>query len=272
MPDRLAAQVAVVTGAGSAGDGWGNGKAAAVLFSREGASVCCVDRDLDLAEETADMIRAEGGNAIALPADVSRSADVDGMLHKCLQHFGRIDVLHNNVGVAVAGGMEDLDEDEWDRAFSVNVKSVFLVCRHVLPHMVRAGSGAIVNVSTISSLRAMRGLSYVSYPASKAALNQLTRVIAAQYAPHGIRCNAILPGFIVTPMVERSVLAAARRADGSSPSLEEYLDRRSANIPMRRWGDAWDVARAAVFLASDDSRYITGIELVVDGGATLLTG
>ena len=272
MGERLAGKVALVTGAGSSGPGWGNGKAAAVLFAREGASVCCADRDAAAAEETARIIRAEGGQAMVVEADVADATQVAAMVRSCTARFGRIDVLLNNVGIAVPGGVDDLAEADWDRAFAVNVKSVFLVCRQVLPLMVAQGGGSVVNVSTISSLRWLRGLSYVSYPASKAALNQFTRVVAAQYGPHNVRCNAILPGFIVTPMVERSVLDAARRPDGSRPTLEAYCAGRAENIPLRRWGDAWDVAQAALFLASAESRYVTGIELVVDGGATLVTG
>ena len=272
MSGRLQGKVAVVTGAGTEGGGLGNGKAAAVLFAREGATICCIDRDATAANETANIIIREGGRALALGCDVTQEQDVRSMVATCIGEFGKVDVLHNNVGIAVGGGMEDLSAEDWDRAFSVNVKSVFLVCREVLPHMVGCRNGSIVNISTISSLRSMRGLSYVSYPASKAALNQLTRVIAGQYAAYGVRCNAVLPGFIVTPMVERSVVSAALLADGSRPTLQQYLDLRSENIPMRRWGDAWDVAKAALFLASDESSYITGLEMVVDGGATLLTG
>ena len=272
MPTRLEDKVAIVTGAGSLGPGWGNGKATAVLFAREGARVLAVDRDAAAAEETSALIRAEGGTCIVHCADVTDEAAVQRMVGECMARFGRVDVLHNNVGIARPGGPEDLSGAEWDRVFEVNAKSMFLTCKHVLPHMVAQRGGSIVNVSTISSNRVLRGLSYVAYPTSKAAVNQLTKVIAATYGRHGIRCNAILPGFMLTPMVERSVLGAVIGPDGAPLSLEDYLARRTANIPLGAWGDAWDTARAALFLASEDARYITGIELVVDGGATLLCG
>jgi NAD(P)-dependent dehydrogenase (short-subunit alcohol dehydrogenase family) len=163
-------------------------------------------------------------------------------------------VLHNNVGIARAGGPEDLSSAEWDSVFEVNAKSMFLTCKHVLPHMVAQRGGALVNVSTISSTRVSRGLSYVAYPTSKAAVNQLTKVIAATYGRHGVRCNAILPGFVLTPMVERSVLGAAAGPDGAPLGLKDYLAKRTANIPLGAWADAWDIARAALFLASEDVR------------------
>jgi NAD(P)-dependent dehydrogenase (short-subunit alcohol dehydrogenase family) len=179
-------------------------------------------------------------------------------------------VLHNNVGVATPGGTLDVDMDDWNRAFNVNLSGIVHACKAAVPYMARRKSGSIINVSSISSLRVLSGLSYIAYPSSKAALNHLTRVMAVEFAPDQVRCNAILPGFIHTPMVEHSVLASLSK--GNPKTLDEYLLERTARIPMARWGDAWDVANAAVFLASDESRYITGLELVVDGGATLVAG
>ena len=272
MTGRLAGKIAVVTGAGSVGPGWGNGKATAVLYAREGAHVVAVDRDKAAARETAAIVLSEGGTCSVMRADVSDETGAADLVQDVLDRHKRIDVLHNNVGITVTGGPEDLRLEDWDRALKVNLTSVFLLCRAVLPAMAERRSGSIVNVSSISSLRWLRGLSYISYPVSKAALNAFTRVVAAQYGPQGIRCNAILPGFIMTPMVERSVLSATAASGAEPLSLDDYAARRAANIPLGFWGDAWDVARAALFLASDESKYITGVELVVDGGATLLTG
>ncbi len=269
MGERLAGKVAIVTGAGSSGAGWSNGKAVAVLFAREGAHVVISDRDADAAEATARAIRAEDRDCSTVVADVTDEASVEALFRDAMARHGRIDVLHNNVGITVTGGPEDLLRADWDRALATNLTSAFLTTKAALPLMAAGGGGSIVNVSSISSLRWLRGLSYVSYPVSKAALNQFTRVVAAQYGPKKIRCNAILPGFIMTPMVERSVLSALR---DEGATIETYAARRAANVPLGCWGDAFDVAAAALFLASDESRYVTGIELVVDGGATLLAG
>lgn len=272
MPGRLADKVAVVTGGGSREAGWANGKATAVLFAREGAEVIVVDRDAAAAEATVAAIAAEGGRASAHLADVADEASVGALFAAVMDRHGRVDVLHNSVGITVTGGPEDLALDDWDRALRVNLTSAFLTTRAALPHMAAAGRGAIVNVSSISSLRWLRGLSYISYPTSKAALNAFTRVVAAQYGPKGVRCNAVLPGFIMTPMVERTVLSAAGGPGGEAPDIEAYAAARAASIPLGYWGDAWDVAQAALYLASDEARYVTGIELVVDGGATVLAG
>jgi NAD(P)-dependent dehydrogenase (short-subunit alcohol dehydrogenase family) len=263
MGDRLIGKAAVVIGAGSSGPGWGNGKATAVLFAREGAAVVCADINQAAAEETADLIAQEGGQAIALQADATSNADIARIVALADERFGRIDILDNNVGIAVLGGAEDLAESEWDRAFNVNLKSCFLAMKHVIPIMRRQGGGAIVNISSIAGLR-YTGVPYIAYAASKAALNHLTRVSAAEHAASGIRVNAVLPGLMKTPMVAN---AAVGRAYGED---EETMWRaRDAQVPMGHQGDAWDVAEAVLFLASDAARYITGVELVVDGGLTL---
>ena len=263
MADRLKNKVAIVTGAGSIGPGWGNGKATAVLFAREGAKVFCVDIDMDAAEETRSIIAEEGGEAAAWRCDVSRSDEVKAMVEACLERFGRIDVLHNNVGILGLGGPVEHDEAEWDRVYDVNVKSMFLTCKHVIPVMERQGKGAIVNVASISGIRWL-GVPYLSYATSKAATIQLTRMVAIQYEPKNIRCNVILPGLMRTPMVEKGL--AEVYADGD---VEELVRIRDAQCPMGHMGDAWDVAYAALYLASDEARYVTGAELVVDGGVTL---
>src|SRR6266481_1221588 len=262
--DRLKGKVATVVGAGSIGPGWGNGKAAAVTFAREGAQLFCVDRNAAAAEETVNIIKSEGGKAAAFTADVSRAAEVEAMVAACLKAHGRIDVLDNNVGIAEMGSVVEVTEAEWDRVFAVNLKSAFLAMKHVIPVMQKQGGGSIINISSIASIRHL-GISYVTYATSKAAMNQMTRTTAVQYAPKNIRVNAVLPGLMKTPMVEHSAGLAASYAAGD---VDAMWRARDAQVPMGHMGEAWDVANAALFLASDESRYITGIELVVDGGLT----
>lgn len=265
MSGRLQGKVAVVIGAGSSGPGWGNGKATAMLFAREGAKVFCVDVDEAAAAETVGLIRAQEGTAEAWHADGSDERDVERLVEACLQRLGRIDVLDNNVGVVQAGSVVDVSADDWDRTFATNLKSCYLTMKHVIPVMESQGGGSIINISSISSIR-YTGVSYVAYNASKAAMNALTRVTAVEFASKNIRVNAILPGLMKTPMVERSTALLHAYGQGD---IDETWRHRAAQCPMGRMGDAWDVAHAAVFLASDEARYITGVELVVDGGITL---
>jgi NAD(P)-dependent dehydrogenase (short-subunit alcohol dehydrogenase family) len=262
---RLSGKIAVVLGAGSIGPGWGNGKATATLFAREGAKVFCVDINRAAALETAGIIQAEGGEAEAFEADVSRAADVERMAQAARARFGRIDILDNNVGIAEVGGVVELEEAVWDRVLAVNLKSVFLSMKYVIPGMVEQGGGSIVNISSVASLRYL-GVAYASYASSKAAINHLTRTTAVEYAKYNVRVNAVLPGLMKTPMVEHSAGLAKSYAGGD---VEEMWKARAAQCPMERMGDAWDVAQAALFLASDEARYITGAELVVDGGLTV---
>src|SRR6202166_1178998 len=266
--DRLKGKTALVVGAGSIGPGWGNGKATALTFAREGAQVFCVARNSAAAQETVDIIAAEGGKATALTADVSRAAEVEAMVAACLKTYGRIDVLDNNVGIAEMGSVVEVTEAEWDRVFAVNLKSAFLAMKHVIPVMQKQGGGSIINISSIASIRHV-GISYVSYGTSKAAMNQMTRTSAVEFAASHVRVNAILPGLMKTPMVEHSAGLAARYAKGD---VEAMWRARDAQVPMGHMGTAWDVANAALFLASDEAKYITGIELVVDGGITLKAG
>ena len=261
MAGRLQDKVAIVTGAGSSGPGWGNGKATAVSFAREGAKLFAVDINAEAAAETAAIITGEGGACATHLADVSSAGNVADMVEACLAAYGRIDILHNNVGIVEPGGPEEIGESAWDRLIDVNVKSMYLTCRHVLPHMVAQGGGAIVNVSSIASFYSL-GYPCVSYAASKGAINALTRNIAVQYAPKRVRCNAILPGLVDTPLIRGAVAAAY-------DDIDTMIKERDAQCPMGFMGNAWDVANVAVFLASDEARYVSGIELVVDGALTL---
>ena len=263
MGERLHDKVAIVVGAGSTpGETMGNGRATAILFAREGARVLLVDRDGDSAEETRRMIASEGGEARSCVADVTSSDACARMAEACVEAWGRIDILHNNVGIGGMGGPVELTEAAWRRVLDVNVTSMFLTCKHVLPTMERQRSGAIVNISSLAAIRAAPYPMLV-YNTSKAAVNGLTRSIAMQYADRGIRANAIMPGLIETPMAMEGIAA------GLGIPRAELKRRRDAAVPMKHMGEAWDVAWAAVYLASDEARYVTGVLLPVDGGVTL---
>jgi NAD(P)-dependent dehydrogenase (short-subunit alcohol dehydrogenase family) len=266
MTGRLAGKVAAVIGAGSSGPGWGNGKATAVLFAREGASVLCVDINEDAAQETAKLICDEGGQAQAVQADAAKAADVERVMASCVERFGRLDVLDNNVGIAEVGDVVALSEQSWDRIFAVNLKSCFLAMKHAIPIMERQGGGAIVNISSVASIR-HSGVSYAGYYSSKAAMNHLTATTAVDYAAKNIRINAILPGLMKTPMVAAAVEGLA--ASYGAEDVDAMWRARDAQVPMGHMGDAWDVAHAALFLASEEAHYITGVALAVDGGITL---
>lgn len=265
MADRLKGKTAVVMGAGSIGPGWGNGKATAVLFAREGANVACVDMNLDAARETAGLIESEGGIALPLYADVTRLADIASVQSQVVEAFGQVDILDNNVGIVSVGGVVEVEEDEWDRVHAINLKSCYLAMKQFIPAMQAQGAGSIINISSISSLR-YTGVPYATYYVTKAAMNHLTRTTAVQYAPDHVRVNAILPGLMKTPMVENAAGLAQEYGQGD---VDAMWRERDSQVPMGHMGDAWDIANAAVFLASDESKYVTGIELVVDGGVTL---
>jgi NAD(P)-dependent dehydrogenase (short-subunit alcohol dehydrogenase family) len=255
----LRGKVALVTGSGSIGPGWGNGKATATLFARQGATVIGVDLNQDAAAETQRTIESEGGLSIALAGDVTDADQVRALVADCASRFGRIDVLVNNVGRSEPGGPVELDEQTWDEQMEVNVKSAFLTCKAVLPIMERQGGGAVVNVASVAGLRYV-GKPQVAYSAGKAALMQFTRTTAVIYASRGIRLNCVVPGLMHTPLVRR---LADKYAGGD---YDGFVAHRGEQVPMGRMGDAWDVAHAALFLASDEARYVTATELVVDGG------
>jgi len=261
----MLSKAVIVTGAGSVGPGMGNGKASSILYARDGGRVLLVDHSLEAAKETCRLIEAEGGTGIPLACDVTSSAECLKMVEACLHAFGRVDILHNNVGVTVPGGPVELAEEQWDRLMRINVKSMFLTCKHTLPHMERQGGGVIVNIASINAIRSLPAIA-IAYAASKAAVIALTREIAVQYAAKGIRANAILPGLMDTPMVK------AQLTDAYGGSVEGMLAQRARLCPTGKQGDAWDTAHAALFLASDEAKYITGTTLVVDGGLTSAIG
>jgi NAD(P)-dependent dehydrogenase (short-subunit alcohol dehydrogenase family) len=260
MTDRLKDKIALVFGAGSIGPGWGNGKATAVAYAREGARVLAVDLNLDAANETTEIIRSEGGSCEAVAANVTVADDIARVVAHCMQIHGRIDILHNNVGMAYIGGPVEMTEKTWNDSMLLNVGSIFLTCKHVLPIMVAQGAGAIVNVSSIASIRWL-GTAYIAYASSKAAVNQFTQAVALQYARNGIRANAILPGMMNTPTARASL-------NSQFDDEADLVAKRNAACPTGAMGDAWDIAHASVFLASDEARYITGVLLPVDGGMT----
>jgi NAD(P)-dependent dehydrogenase (short-subunit alcohol dehydrogenase family) len=262
MGERLKDKIAIVTGAGSSGPGWGNGKAAAVLFAREGAAVFAVDNNAEALQETLSIIEKEGGRCAGRVTDVAKADQVRAMVDACVETFDGVDVLHNNVGILRVGGPVESSEASWDLVFDVNIKSMFLTCKAAIPHMEKRGRGAIVNISSIVALRYL-GVPYISYSASKGAVRSFTRAIAVEYAARGIRANTILPGLMNTPMIVEPLKGVY--ADGD---VQEMVDMRDAQCPTGKMGDAWDVAHAALFLASDEAKYVNGAELVVDGGLT----
>ena len=250
----LTGHVAIVFGAGSSGAGLSNGEAAARAYARAGASVAVVDVNADEAERVAKEIRVDGGAAIPITADVTNEAQVAAAVRRATEHLGVVDVLHNNVGVARRGSVIDLDLEAWDAAIRLNLTSAYLSVRCTLPGMLEAGRGAIINVSSVASIRDT-GYVYPVYNATKAALNQLTVSLALTYAAQGIRANAVLPGLIDTPLVSNQIT--------DDPAA---LNGRHAASPTGRMGTPWDVANASVFLASDAASYVNGVCLPVDGG------
>ncbi len=260
MSGRLQDKVALITGAGCIGPGWGNGRAMAVLFAREGAKIFAADKNGDAMKETLERVREFGGAIQAHECDVTENVSWAAMVEACLKAYGRIDILVNNVGGSAAGGPVEMAEDVWDAQIDYNLKSVFLGCKHVLPVMEKQGGGAIVNLASTSGLR-WTGAAQVGYAATKAAVIQLSKVVAVQYASKGIRVNTVIPGQLHTPMVEARL--AKQRAGGD---VEKLLKSRVERIPLGFMGDGRDTANAALYLASDEARFVTGTEIVVDGG------
>ncbi|WP_236575186.1 SDR family NAD(P)-dependent oxidoreductase [Sphingobium sp. S6] len=262
---RLDNKIAIVTGCGSFAPGWGNGKAIAVLLARQGATVLGVDLDLDAAAETCEIVKSEGHIMHVASCDVTNGEQVQALVDDCVGRFGRLDVLINNVGRSEPGNPETMDEAVWRRQLDLNLTSAFLTSKAALSVMASQGAGAIVNISSIAGQRWV-GKDQVAYAAAKAGLIHFTKVTAVSYAAKGVRMNCVVPGLMMTPIVQR--LADKYNAG----DYEGMVARRNAQVPMARMGDAWDVAHAALFLASDEANYITGTELVVDGGITAFTG
>jgi NAD(P)-dependent dehydrogenase (short-subunit alcohol dehydrogenase family) len=264
---RLADKVAIVVGAGQTpGETIGNGRATAITFAREGAKVLLVDRDIESARETQSMIADEcKADVECFQANVTSEDDCQGIAKACVDRFGRIDILHNNVGIGTRDAMiPDLEEKAWDLIFDVNLKSMFMTCKHVVPVMRGQGSGAITNISSIASIAAMP---LAAYKISKAGVNALTQQIAIMEARNGIRCNAILPGLMNTPM------AIDAWVNATGMDREDLVQRRDKQVPLgRKQGTGWDIANAALFLASDEARFITGVLLPVDGGQSVKVG
>jgi NAD(P)-dependent dehydrogenase (short-subunit alcohol dehydrogenase family) len=265
---RLKDRIAIVVGAGqSPGEGMGNGRATALTFAREGARVLAVDRNLASAQETAGMIAAKGGTAIAYQADVTKEDEIEAMVAEAHARWGRLDILHNNVGVSLAGGdaqLLEITEQAIDNCVAINLKSCILAAKYAVPIMRAQQSGAIINISSIAAITLYP---YVAYKATKAAMIAFTEQLAYQNAEYGIRANVILPGLMNTPM------AVDTRARAFNKTRAEMEAERDAKVPLRRkMGTGWDVANAALFLASDEANFITGVTLPVDGGASVWRG
>ena len=259
MAQRMHDKIVLVMGAGSCGPGMGNGRASALLYAREGAAaVVCVDIVRAAADETARLITTEGGRALVRETDVTNAVQVETLVADVVGRYGRIDVLHNNVGITAMGGPVDETLESWQHVMNTNVTAMFIAAKYTLPHMLKAGKGAIVNITSLAGIR-VTPYPYSSYYASKAAVAHFTTHLGLQYGKQGIRANSIAPGLMNTPMVHRQIA-------GQYPSVEDMVRARDAMSPTGKMGNAWDIAHAAVFLASDDAGFINGVVLPVDGG------
>ncbi len=263
MAGRLQDKVALITGAGCVGPGWGNGRATAVRFAQEGAKIFAADKSPKTMEETVARCREVSEEVVTFEGDVTDNASVIAMVEACMKAFGRVDILVNNVGGSAAGGPVEMAEEVFDAQLDYNLKSVFLTCKHVLPIMERQNGGSIINLASTSGTR-WTGSAQVGYATSKAAVIQFSRVTAVQYAKKGIRVNTVIPGQLHTPMVE--VRLAKQRTGGD---VEKLLETRVKRIPLGFMGDGRDTANAALFLASDEARFVTGTEILVDGGMSV---
>lgn len=260
----LKGKVALIAGAGTVGPGWGNGKATAVLLARQGATVYGTDVNLAAAEETRAIIEEEGGASTVQQCDMTDSAAVKAAVDACLERCGRIDILVNNVGGSAPGDPVAMAEEVWDRQLDHNLKTAFLGCKHVLPVMERQGGGAIVNISSVAGFsHQVGGRVHVAYSTAKSGLLGFTRSTAIAYVKQGIRCNLVIVGTMHTPLVEERLMKQLGAKDAA-----DLIAKRHSAVPVGRMGDAWDVAHAVLFLASDEARYITATHLVVDGGLT----
>jgi NAD(P)-dependent dehydrogenase (short-subunit alcohol dehydrogenase family) len=260
--DRLKNKIALVVGAGSVGPGWGNGRACASIFAAEGAKVVAADISQDALEPTLELIRKDGGHATGRLCDVTDTKSVKSLVEATIEEHGRIDVLVNVVGGSRAGGAAEMGEEDWNRQVDFNLTSVYRTCHEVLPHMITQNSGSIINIASTSGTR-WTGSPQIAYASTKAAVISFSRVTAVQYAKHGIRANTVVPGQLHTPMVETRL--AGQRTGGDVTKL---LEQRQSRIPLGFMGDGRDTGYAALFLASDESRFVTGTELIVDGGMT----
>ncbi len=270
MHDSLKGKVAVVTGAGSVPgppdlNMPGNGKACAIAYAREGAAVFLVDHNREAAEDTRQRIAAERGISSVFQADVSAARDCRAMADACIQQYGRIDILHNNVGILKFGGLLEASEEDWDRTMDVNVKGMFMASREVIPHMLKQGGGAIVNISSVGAVLPKFPEEFM-YLVSKAAVNMLTRTMAYEFADRGIRVNGIMPGMMDTPLIYAEIMKLY------AGDVEKMRKDRNKRVPMGCMGEPWDIAEAALFLVSDKAKYITGQILTVDGGLVLTGG
>ncbi len=261
---RLSGKIAIVMGGGSSNPdgGFSNGQAVAIAFAREGAKLAIVDIKQEAAQATVDFIVSEGGTAVAMAADVSKSKDVERVIRATAEKYGRLDILHNNVGIEYVGTVVDTPEEAWDRVHEVNLKSVFLACKYAIPEMEKTGGGSIINVSSTASLK-FSPVPFIAYNSSKAALNHTSRMIARQFACKQIRCNVIVPGMMDTPHIRTLY------KDLPQDEFQKVMADRDARCPMGRQGTSWDVANAAVFLASDDASYVSGVLLTVDGASSI---
>ncbi|MDF1790879.1 MAG: SDR family NAD(P)-dependent oxidoreductase [Thalassobaculaceae bacterium] len=263
MVDRMKDKVVVVAGAGSVGPGWGNGKACAVLYAREGATLYLIDRDKAAVDETARLVAEEGAKVHAEAGDLTNDDTVERLLADCVERFGRLDVMHNNVGGSAPGTVEEMSPATWDAQMDHNLKTVYLGCHHAIPHMRKSGGGAIINVASVAGYRHI-GTPIHAYAAAKAGVVQLSRAIGVSYAKEKIRCNTVVPGLMHTPLVEARL--AHQRGNNDAEAL---IAKRNAQVPMGYMGDAWDIAYAALYLASDEAKYVTATEIVVDGGLVM---
>ncbi|WP_353147559.1 SDR family NAD(P)-dependent oxidoreductase [Pollutimonas bauzanensis] len=260
---KLANKIVFMAGAGSSAPGWSIGKATSLTLARQGATIVALDTSMAAAQEVVEEIQKIGGNALAIQADVADQASIEQAVAQTVGEFGGIDIYVANAGIGKIGGINETQTADLDRIYQVNVQSLLMASKLIIPNMIQRGGGAIVTVSSVAGIRYV-GYPHLAYSVTKAALIQFTRMIAQEYAAEGIRANTVIPGLIDTPRIKKNV-SAAFSSDGNQ---DEVRDKRNQQVPMQRMGTAWEVANAIAFLASDDASYITGTELIVDGGLT----